>query len=175
MTKSANLDVELLFTSHFKTLVNYLRKKNNSSEDAEDIAHNAFIRIHTAKEKDNISNPQAYLYRTASNILIDMKRRERIEHQYLRDSASMMTESDSTNAPTHNQPGPDRIVSAQNDLRCVESAIESLPQNCRQAFLLHRVKGMSYEDIAINLGVSVSSVEKYILQALKHCRKAIKQ
>ena len=51
--------------------------------------------------------------------------------------------------------------------------MDALPERCRQAFLLHRVSGLSYNDIARELGVSVSSVEKYILQALKHCRREL--
>ena len=52
-------------------------------------------------------------------------------------------------------------------------AMERLPERCSQAFLLHRTSGLSYSEIAQELGVSVSSVEKYILQALKHCRAAL--
>ena len=37
--------------------------------------------------------------------------------------------------------------------------------------MLHRVRGLSYSDIAREMGVSVSSVEKYILEALRHCRE----
>ncbi|MAZ89474.1 MAG: hypothetical protein CL693_17720 [Cellvibrionaceae bacterium] len=53
--------------------------------------------------------------------------------------------------------------------------MDDLPIKCRQAFLLHRVKGLSYNDIAHEMGVSVSSVEKYILQALKHSRAVLKE
>ena len=55
----------------------------------------------------------------------------------------------------------------------IYAAIDELPLKCRQAFLLHRNSGLSYSDIALELDVSVSSVEKYILQALKHCRAAL--
>ena len=54
------------------------------------------------------------------------------------------------------------------------TAIEQLRRRnlqCRQAFILHRARGMSYSDIANEMGVSVSSVEKCIIQALKRCRQ----
>jgi RNA polymerase sigma-70 factor (ECF subfamily) len=53
--------------------------------------------------------------------------------------------------------------------------LEKLPQNARQAFILNRSKGMTYPAIAEQMGVSVSSVEKYILESLKHLRKVVER
>ena len=68
---------------------------------------------------------------------------------------------------------PEQIVSGREKLARIFAAVDALPDKCRQAFLLHRSSGLSYGDIAKELGVSVSSVEKYILQALKACREAL--
>ena len=68
---------------------------------------------------------------------------------------------------------PEQILSGREKLDRIYAAIDELPEKCRQAFLLHRSSGLSYNDIAQELGVSVSSVEKYILEALKHCRQAL--
>lgn len=175
MTRSIHpsTTIEELFNDQCQRLVNYLRRKTNSHQDAEDIAQNAFIRIQAASEKEQISNPKAYLYQTASNILIDMKRRERVHENYLRENGVHAGDESHSLVTEHDLLSPDRIFDATCELAKVEQAIAKLPQQCRQAFLLHRIKGMSYEDIACILDVSVSSVEKYILQSLKQCRKAI--
>ena len=68
---------------------------------------------------------------------------------------------------------PEQILNGREKLARIYEAIDRLPAKCRQAFLLHRNSGMSYADIARELDVSVSSVEKYILQALKQCRSAL--
>ncbi len=52
-------------------------------------------------------------------------------------------------------------------------ALSELPVKCRQAFVMHRTHGYPYPRIAEELGVSVSSVEKYIIQALKHLRNKL--
>ena len=61
-------------------------------------------------------------------------------------------------------------IEAEQALKAVEAALYELPTKCRQAFVMHRRNGMSYPDIAAELAVSVSMVEKYIIRALKHLR-----
>ena len=65
-------------------------------------------------------------------------------------------------------------LGARQKLDAINRAVDELPFKVKQAFLLHRQNGLSYSAIAKQMGVSVSSVEKYILQALKHFRLALK-
>ncbi len=51
----------------------------------------------------------------------------------------------------------------------LDCLLNGLSHNARAAFLLHRVDGMPYAEIAQELGVTVSSVKKYIAKALLHC------
>lgn len=173
MAKSASSSIEALFTDHSQRLVSYLRSKTGCQEDAEDIAQTAFIRVDKASSNGVIANPKAYLYQTASNILVDMKRRERVHESYLREATVHAGGiADVSNQP--HAPSPDLTLDSANNLKRVERAVARLPHQCRQAFLMHRIKGLSYAEIADILGVSVSSVEKYILQALRHCRQTLK-
>ena len=66
-----------------------------------------------------------------------------------------------------------QIIGAREKLSAIYSAVDEMPLKVKQAFLLHRSSGMSYNDIAEEMQVSVSSVEKYILQALRHCRSRL--
>ena len=66
-------------------------------------------------------------------------------------------------------------VGDAQDLTLINSALKELPTKCRQAFYMHRVKGFSYPEIANELEVSTSMVEKYIIQALKHFRNKLEQ
>ena len=168
MARTSQPILEELFAEHGQRLISFLRKKFCSKEDAEDIAQNAFIRIRKICESDEAVNPKAYLYQTASNLLIDMKRREKVHENYVHQFYGGANEL--SHAPKDNQLCPSRIHQATEELKRVEKAIAGLKAPCRQAFLMHRFKGMSYNDIAKVMGVSVSSVEKYILEALKHAR-----
>jgi RNA polymerase sigma-70 factor (ECF subfamily) len=64
-------------------------------------------------------------------------------------------------------------MEARETLTVIYQSLEGLPQNPRQAFILNRAKGLTYGEIAKQIGVSVSSVEKYILEALKHLRSVL--
>ena len=65
---------------------------------------------------------------------------------------------------------PEQVLCAREKLAAIQQALAELPPKAQQAFLLHRQSGMPYSAIAEQMQVSVSSVEKYILQALRHCR-----
>jgi len=167
--RTSHPTLEELFVEHGQRLVHFLRRKLCSKEDAEDIAQNAFIRIRKICENDETLNPKAYLYQTASNLLIDMKRREQIHENYLQQQYGKSSGGWSS-LPQDNQLSPDRIHDAREELDRVNNAISTLKSPCRQAFIMHRFKGMSYNEISEVMGVSVSSVEKYIIEALKHAR-----
>lgn len=171
MTNDNNTLLERLFANHATGLVRFLSRKVRSREDAEDIAQNAFIRIQRLAESGELENPKAYLYQTAANLAIDQLRREKLHHGYLQ--SEITKQMASGDEALVNYCTPERLLGAKTQLNAIESALSQLPLKCRQAFLLHRTKGYSYSDIAREMGVSVSSVEKYILQALKHCRKAL--
>lgn len=165
--------LEKLFHSHASDLVRFLTRKLKSAEDAEDVAQNAFIRIQRLAEKGQLDNPKAYLYQTASNLAIDQLRREKLHSSYVQSEVSrQLANEEALGSPT-NAHSPERVLAARQDLVEMRRAISSLPLKCRQAFILHRVKGLTYTEIAQDMAISVSSVEKYILQALKTCRQAV--
>lgn len=168
--------LEELFQNHGPGLIRFLSRKMKSPEDAEDIAQNAFIRIQRVANSGELDNLKAYLYQTASNLAIDQLRREKLHHNYINQETTKHLSQDETSSPSNaDQCTPDRLLSAQRQLKEIRLALDSLPVKCRQAFLLHRNKGLSYAEIAHEMCVSVSSVEKYILQSLKSCRKALKK
>jgi len=165
---------ESLFDSQGPGLIRFLSRKLNNTEDARDIAQNAFIRIQHLAESGQLENPKAYLYQTASNLAIDKIRRDQLHHRYLQTEGAWQQDDTGFNLSQSDYCTPERLLAAKQQLEHIEQAISGLPLKCRQAFLLHRVKGRSYSEIADEMSVSVSSVEKYILQALKVCRKALK-
>ena len=167
--------LEQLFDSHATGLVRYLTRKMKSAQDAEDIAQNAFIRIQKLAEAGELDNPKAYLYQTASNLAIDQIRREKLHSNYLQGEVTRQLADYKIPGAMPDYCTPERLLAAKQQLNEMEKAIGKLPLKCRQAFLLHRLKGLSYAEIAQEMAISVSSVEKYILQALKACRKALER
>jgi RNA polymerase sigma factor (sigma-70 family) len=164
---------EKLFEDHNDGLLRYLTRKLNSSEEAEDIAQNAYIRIQALKELPPMENSKAYLYQVASNLIIDQKRREKLHTRYMQGEVlkrQAVGEFGAVDAES-----PEALLVAQRELESMQEVLNALPEKARRAFMMHRRDGLSYSDIANELGVTVSSVEKYILQALKHFRKRLQR
>ena len=67
---------------------------------------------------------------------------------------------------------PERVLLAREQVAMVRTVLERLPDRVRSAFVLHRFEELGYAEIAKRLGVSVSSIEKYISQALKELTAA---
>ena len=167
MAKRPGELLETLISSQRSALVRFLSRKLGSVDDAQEIAQDAFMRLHRLEHADDLDNARAYLFQVASNMAIDQLRRRKLHARYLEEEGARL--QDDTGHLDHGT--PEELVAARQQLGLVYRAIESLPLRCRQALMLHRVRGLSYAEIAREMGVSVSSVEKYILEALKHCRE----
>jgi len=149
-------------------LVRYLTKKVRNDEDANDLAQEAFLRMHKFQQSRRLDNARAFLYKTANNLVVDQLRRARVHDKYL--NFEMLPEqSDEENDKC--APSAERTVSAEQELNQLYKVVDQMPEKVRRAFLLHRGKDLSYPEIAIEMYVSTSMVEKYIIQALKILRE----
>jgi len=153
-------------------LVRFLTSKLRNDQDASDLAQEAFLRIYNLNHPQKLNNARAFLFQTASNLVIDQQRRKKVHARYLRSEIPPADEGDDSVQAT---PSAERTVAATQQLQLIYQTIEKLPPNCRRAFLLHRSRGMTYSDIAKEMGISVSMVEKYIIQALKQCRRELEK
>lgn len=167
MSRQKKEFIDGLISSHRSSLERFLTRKLNNPDDAADVAQDAFLRLYRLDHPEQLDNARAFLFQVASNMAIDQLRRQTLHNRYLRSEQGTV---DSESGAVGTEVSPEHIISAQETLAHIYQAVDSMPLKCRQAFLLHRTRGLSYSDIAQEMGVSVSSVEKYILQALKHCR-----
>ena len=161
-----------LVARHGATLEKYLARKLDSPEDAAEVAQEAFLRLHRMQQPENLDNARAFLYQVASNLAVDQLRRRQLHFRFLNLEKAMGTEGEPADINA-SAASPEQIFGARERLATIYQAVDELPFRVKQAFLLHRKNGMSYGAIAQQMDVSVSSVEKYILQALKHCRERL--
>ena len=153
-----------MFHEHGRALLRFVRVRLQDGNDAEDIAQETWLRLQRMDQPGRLDNARAFLFQTAANLVIDRQRRQILERRHLQQEAQAALVSMKTTVSTEQQ------ASAESELALVLRAIDELPMNCRQAFLMHRGRGMSYPEIAKALGVSTSMVEKHVIHALKHCR-----
>lgn len=153
-------------------LATYLAKKVRNDDDAIDLAQEAFLRMHKFQQTRQLQldNARAFLFKTANNLAVDQLRRARVHDKYL--SSEMLPEQ-SDEEDDKFAPSAERTVSAEQELDKIYEVVDRMPPKVRRAFLLHRGKDMSYSEIAEEMGVSTSMVEKYIIEALKLLRKEL--
>lgn len=168
MNKARKTLLEKLFAEHGQALVRFVTRIVRSPEDAEDIAQYAYLRLQNLTDEKDLENPRAYLFQIANNLALDQLRRGKLHIDYVSQHLPVDSTGEDNHADHHS---PERVLAARQQLQAIHDAMDSLPLKCRQAFLLHRNRGLSYTEIAEDMNISVSSVEKYILQALKVCRQ----
>lgn len=149
-----------LYQQHQPWLKSWLQKKLGSSDHAADIAHDAWLKLFKQDEMPTHEQSRPYLVNIAKGLMIDRYRRYRVEQAY------MQTLQDYEEQYT---PSPEQQYLIIETLFQLELGLSQLPKETKQAFLLHRVEGKTYKQIAEILGVSLSSVERYISRALLTC------
>jgi RNA polymerase sigma-70 factor (ECF subfamily) len=149
-----------LYSDHHGWLQGWLRKKLGCGFDASDLAHDTFLRVLTAPRLDEIREPRAFLVTVAHGLMVNFLRRRDIERAYLEALAAQ---------PEALGPNPEERAIVVETLVEIDAMLGGLAPKVREAFLLSQLQGLRYADIAGRLGVSVSMIKKYMLQAITHC------
>lgn len=135
-----------------------LRKRGCSHEDSEDLIQQAYLRVIEYCRRVEVREPERFLVRTVSNLTLNARRDQgRRPHTEVPLEELLLIDM---------APLPDEALAAQKRLHDVVNALQSVEPRCREAFLLHRVDGLSYQQIARQMGVSVSTVEKRIARTM---------
>lgn len=144
----------------------YLARNVRVYDDVEDLLQDIFVRVVQYPELENIRSIKAFLFTIATNLLRDKSRRS-----YTKMSKYSMS-IDELEIPVDSA-DPNQILEDRDAVKKMSYAIGDLQPTCKQAFVESRFEGKSYKEIASNLGVSVSMVEKHIIEALKQIRHAV--
>ncbi|MDO6707612.1 sigma-70 family RNA polymerase sigma factor [Photobacterium sp. 1_MG-2023] len=149
-----------LYQQHQSWLSVFIQRRLGCPETSADLVHDTYLRLLNRGRLPEPGESRRYLTHIAKGLVIDLYRRRRVEAAYLE----------------YMQQQPQEFgVSPEARLQMVEALIEvdrllrHLPDKVRQALLMRQIDNMSYKQIAAELGVSVSSVEKYIAKALQAC------
>jgi RNA polymerase sigma factor (sigma-70 family) len=125
--------------------------------DAEDLLHDAWVGL--AERRASADKPDALLARAAANRGIDAYRRERRRGESIAMEFAAETLADAG-------PLQDEALIARHRLERLRQGVAQLSPRTRQIFLLHRLEGRKYREIATDLGISQSAVEKHIARAM---------
>lgn len=151
------------FRSHAKLLRNYLYYKFGNEEQAEDVTQEAFIKLWQNCADVPLEKAKSFLYTVANNASLNHIAHQKVVLEYSKKANVVHTDGQN----------PEFLMEEEQFKVKLQKAIGSLTEAQRSAFLLHRIEGKKYHEIAEMLGISVKAVEKRIHGALTELRKEI--
>lgn len=159
--------------TYYGELVKHIRLHAGSVEVAEEVVQETWLRaVNTHIELP--SNPKAYLYRMASNLLVDQFRQQQTAQKWQAQIVSPQ-EQEQCEQVARPSPAHSDVLIAKQQLAVLELAIAELPDKCREVFILYRKQGLTMREISQILGISIKTVEKHIAKAMVHCRQCLRE
>jgi len=133
-----------------------LMRRGRTMHDADDLVQEAWVRLACYEREQTVAKPEAFLMRTALNLSIDAHRaRESHGEEVLLDDVVLI---DTT-------PGAEATLLGRERMARLSVCLGRLSDKTRDIFLAHRLDGTSYQELARQHRLSVSSVEKHIAKA----------
>lgn len=152
-------------------LIRFFTSRTGSAAEAEDVVQEIWLHVARA-DTGPVVNPLAYLHRVGMNIVLD-RIRERQRRGRREQGWSDVSIEQRGGEATDDSPSPHDIVDGRLRARRLATAIEALPPGAGRVFRRHKLDGLSHSEVAAELGISRSAVEKHIAVALRHLRAAL--
>lgn len=157
-------EISTLYTDHHRWLHGWLRKKLGDAHQAADLAHDTFVRLLAREEPVDAREPRAFLTTVAQRVLFNHYRRQKLERAYL-DALAL--------APQAVAMSPEDRAILLETLVEIDAMLDGLPTLVKRAFLLSQLDGLKHADIAQELGLSVTTVKRYLVKAGVQCYFAV--
>ncbi|MBI1684224.1 RNA polymerase sigma factor [Caulobacter hibisci] len=158
--------LEALVRGQSPALLRFLVRRTLNREEAQDLAQEAFLRLTDAARRRPIGNPEGYLKLIIRNLLRDRAKSAagRHERRLAAFDPETLAASDSD---------PHQALVARQTLARYEAAVMALKPKTREIFLMHRLDGRTYAEIAVVIGMSLGGVEKQMGRAIAHIDRAL--
>jgi RNA polymerase sigma factor (sigma-70 family) len=154
---------------HESGLRNWLRLRFSWLTDVDDLIQESYVKIVRAKREGGVNgDARSYLFQTAKNAAFDRARRNQvvaIESVARIDRLLVLVD----------EPNASETLSRDQELEILAQAIEALPERCRLIVKLQKFRGLSYQEIAQLLGISVNTVNAQVQKAMRLCRDYLEQ
>ena len=147
-------DIKLLLLK----LRRLLYSRGQSNDDTDDLIQEAFLRLQQYHRERTVRHPEACLVRTVLNLVTDQVRH--------RQTAAIVPGALESMDLVDPNPTPDVACQAQKRLLHFREGLLALSPRQREVFILHRIEGYSFAQIAQRLGITISMAEKHAARAL---------
>ncbi|EJN07618.1 sigma-70 family RNA polymerase sigma factor [Herbaspirillum sp. YR522] len=164
-TIAAQETIQLLYCDHHGWLHGWLRKQLGNSFDAADLAHDTFLRVMTSQRLMSLGDePRAFLTDVAKKVVIDHWRRREIERAYLETIAHL---------PQSQVPSEEARLLIQEAIAVCDAMLFKLGARTRKIFLMAQLEGLTYQQIAEVMSVSLITVKRHMRDAFVACMQAV--
>ncbi|MGN6322781.1 MAG: RNA polymerase sigma factor [Dyella sp.] len=154
-------DIEKLFREHNRALIAFLQCRLNSLSDAQEVAQEAYLRMLTMDNREEVDSLRGYLFKIAGNLAIDRLRKRKVR-------------SDFAIVQSHDEPvdeqRPDHHAVAAEQVAGLRQALRELPAKASRAFVMHVIEGRDFNSVAQTMKLSERMVRYHVAHALAHCR-----
>ncbi len=157
------------FLENERGLKRYLSRFFSRSQDVDDLTQETFLRAF-ADGGAGVHNPRAFLYRIARNLALN--ERDRMANKT---TVFMEDSPDPAVLGAGDQVSVEETVEGRRKMTIFAEAISALPPQCRQVFILRKIHGLSQKEVALRLGISVSTVEKHLAAGLLKCSEHLRR
>jgi RNA polymerase sigma factor (sigma-70 family) len=145
------------------SLLRFLAARRVSPDDAEDLLQDLFVKLES-QAIGPIAEPRAYLYRMVDNLLLD--RRRAWARRASREDAWMAAQT-GTAVNVDDRPSAEQALIARERLAMISKALGELPERTVLIFRKFRLEGIPQKQIAAELGITISAVEKHLQKAYR--------
>ena len=151
------------YSSHIQAASNFAFYKCGNQNGALDFAQEAFIKIWENCSKIDFGKAKSFLFTVINNLFLNDVKHQKVVLAYAKNSPYI----DKTNQ------SPEYLLEEEEFKQKLKKAIENLSEGEREVFLMNRIDGKKYREIAELLGISQKAVEKRMSGALKKLRTQI--
>lgn len=164
MNEAAKTELDKLYRQHHLWLQYWLRRQLNCPQRAADLMQDTYLRILASRDAmgllGSLREPRSYLVTVARRVMFDDFRRKRLEQAYLEALAAH---------PEYEEISAEERILILDRLHQIDRLLDGCGARAKRAFIMAQCLGMSYVEIARSLGVSLSSVKKYMIKATERC------
>lgn len=151
------------YTTHIQSASNFSYYKSGNKNTALDLAQEAFIKIWENCNKIDFTKAKSYLFTVVNNLFLNKVKHEKVVFEYTKSSPYLDI----------NNQSPEYLLEEEEFKLKLKKAIEDLTEAEREVFLMNRIDGKKYREIAELLAISQKAVEKRMSSALKKLRTKI--
>jgi len=141
-------------------LIQFLRRGGRSNSDVEDLRQDLYERVFDAARDGIPKSTRAFVFTAARNLLIN-----HVKHEQVVPFTSVEGLEDLNLAI--DEPAPDRVVIARQELRRLQAALDKLPERQRRAIVLRKIQGLSIREIAERVGAAERTVEEHLTEGVR--------